>query len=189
MKSDFVSGSQLPDFELPDHNNQMRKLSEIQEIDPLILLLSRCFHSPDDILQHQQLVSFYPEIKVGYTKLVTITTESLDEINRFRSGIGAKWTFLSDPKRVVQKDLKTQDLSDVKKNSIPYTIILKPGLTIYKIYNGSWFWDRPSIEDLRKDLRTVHQEIRPDLNDSQPDLQDSFLAGENDNYSHNNDIS
>ena len=27
---------------------------------------------------------------------------------------------------------------------IPHTLVLEPGLVIYKIYNGYWFWGRPS---------------------------------------------
>ena len=30
---------------------------------------------------------------------------------------------------------------------IPHTFVLEPGLVIYKIYNGYWFWGRPSPED------------------------------------------
>jgi hypothetical protein len=41
-------------------------------------------------------------------------------------------------------------------------LVLKPGLVIYSIYNGYWFWGRPSVIDLWHDLRTVTIEIRPD---------------------------
>jgi len=42
------------------------------------------------------------------------------------------------------------------------TLVLKPGLLIYRIYNGYWFWGRPSVVDLWHDLRAVTSEIRPD---------------------------
>jgi hypothetical protein len=45
---------------------------------------------------------------------------------------------------------------------IPHTLVLKPGLVIYSVYNGYWFWGRPSVEDLRRDLREVTREIRLD---------------------------
>ena len=45
---------------------------------------------------------------------------------------------------------------------IPYTLVLKPGLIIHTIYNGYWFWGRPSFVDLWHDLRDVTREIRPD---------------------------
>ena len=41
-------------------------------------------------------------------------------------------------------------------------LVLKPGLVIYSIYNGYWFWGRPSVIDLWHDLRIVTSEIRPD---------------------------
>jgi hypothetical protein len=41
-------------------------------------------------------------------------------------------------------------------------VILSPGLKIEKVYNGYWFWGRPSIEDLWADLRKIHGRIKPD---------------------------
>ena len=61
---------------------------------------------------------------------------------------------------------------------IPHTLVLKPGLVIHSIYNGYWFWGRPSIEDLRQDLRTVTREIRPDWDLSTPGLREAWHAGE-----------
>ena len=37
---------------------------------------------------------------------------------------------------------------------IPYTLVLKPGLVIHRVYNGYWFWGaRPSTADLWHDPR------------------------------------
>ena len=33
---------------------------------------------------------------------------------------------------------------------IPHVIVLEPGLVIYKIYMGYWFFGRPTMEDLRQ---------------------------------------
>jgi hypothetical protein len=41
-----------------------------------------------------------------------------------------------------------------------------------------WFWGRPSIDDLRRDLREVTREIRPDLALSAPLLRDAWNAGD-----------
>ena len=35
---------------------------------------------------------------------------------------------------------------------IPHTLVLKPGLVIHRVYNGYWFWGRPSFSDLWSDL-------------------------------------
>jgi hypothetical protein len=53
-----------------------------------------------------------------------------------------------------------------------------PGLVIHKIYNGYWFWGRPSVEDLRHDLRAVTREIRPDWDLGTPGLRDAWNAGD-----------
>ncbi len=44
----------------------------------------------------------------------------------------------------------------------PHTLVLKPGLIVHSVYNGYWFWGRPSFYDLWHDLRTATSEIRPD---------------------------
>ncbi len=45
---------------------------------------------------------------------------------------------------------------------IPHTLVLEPGLRVYKIYNGYWFFGRPTVEELRLDLRAVLERCRPD---------------------------
>jgi hypothetical protein len=51
--------------------------------------------------------------------------------------------------RTVQKDLGIQEYTDPEHNSmIPHTLILRPGLVIHSIYNGYWFWGRPSISPI-----------------------------------------
>ena len=61
---------------------------------------------------------------------------------------------------------------------IPHTLVLTPGLVIHRIYNGHWFWGRPSTEDLRQDLRAVSREIRPDWDLSTPGLRQAWDAGD-----------
>jgi hypothetical protein len=65
---------------------------------------------------------------------------------------------------------------------IPHTFVLKPGLMIHSIYNGYWFWGRPSFEDLRRDLREVTRDIRPDWDPSGPGLRDAWDAGNHSNH-------
>ena len=61
---------------------------------------------------------------------------------------------------------------------IPHTLVLKPGLVIHRIYNGYWFWGRPSVVDLWHDLRAVTSEIRPDWDLSKPGLREAWDAGD-----------
>jgi len=163
MRPDIVPGRSFPNYELSDHHGKRRELSELQEADPLVLVLSRGGFCPKERRQHEGLLQLHREMQVGYCRLVTISTDNLLETNEFRAGVGAHWTFLSDPGRKVQKDLDIQEYTDPDHNPmIPHTLVLEPGLRIYKIYNGYWFFGRPSVEELRMDLREVLRRCRPD---------------------------
>ena len=179
MRPDIVPGTKFPDYQLPDHTNTQRKLSELQGEDPMILTLARGHYCPKEHQQHRQLVDFYPSIAVGYTQLVTISTDEHHTLQEFRASLGAQWTFLSDPGRIIQKDLDIQEYIDPDNNPmIPHTIVLKPGLEIYRIYNGYWFWGRPSVTDLWHDLRAMFSELRPDWDLSTPGLRQAWNSGD-----------
>ena len=51
---------------------------------------------------------------------------------------------------------------------IPHTLVLKPGLVIHSVYNGYWFWGRPSTDDLRHDLRGGDERDPPRLGPQRP---------------------
>jgi peroxiredoxin len=179
MRSDIAPGGTFPDYELPDHNKSPRKLSELQGDDPLILTLARGHYCPKEHRQHRELVDSYPSIAVAYTHVATISTDDDHQLKEFRAALGAQWTFLSDPGRVVQKDLDIQEYTDPENDPmIPHTLVLKPGLVIYSIYNGYWFWGRPSVVDLWHDLRVLSSEIRPDWDLSAPGLREAWEAGD-----------
>ena len=130
----------------------------------MVLVLSRGGFCPKDRRQHEGLLQLHREMQVGYCRLVTISTDNLLETNEFRSGVGAGWPFLSDAGRTVQKDLDIAEYTDPHHNPmIPHTLVLEPGLRVYKVYNGYWFFGRPTVEELRLDLRAVLQRCRPGL--------------------------
>jgi len=62
MRPDIAPGGIFPDYELPDHTETLRKLSELQGDDPLILTLARGHYSPKEHQQHLELAAFYPKI-------------------------------------------------------------------------------------------------------------------------------
>ena len=158
MRSDIVPGATFPDYELPDHENVPRRLSELQGDDPLILTLARGHYCPKEHQQHLELAAFYPKIAVAYTQVATIATDEHHTLQEFRASVGAQWPFLSDPGRIVQQDLDIQEYTDPEHDPmIPHTLVLKPGLVVHSIYNGYWFWGRPSVVDLWHDLRDVTQ--------------------------------
>ena len=175
MRADIVTGAVFPDYELTDHAKNRRRLSQLQGIDPMILLLARGHFCAKDHQQHLELCANYSKIAVAYTQVVTISTDNIVEAREFRASVGAEWTFLSDAGRKVQKDLQIQEYTDPYHDPmIPHTLVLKPGLVIHSIYDGYWFWGRPSFDDLRRDLREVLREIRPDWDPSAPGLREAW---------------
>ena len=183
MRADIVPGAAFPDYELTDHTGTRRKLSELQRGDPLVVMLSRGAYCPKDRRQLEGLVQLYREMEVGYCRLVTISTDTLLELNELRTGVSAHWPFLSDPARRVQKDLDIAEYTDPDHNPmIPHTIVLEPGLIVFKIYNGYWFFGRPTVEELRQDLRAVLQRCRPDWDITRPELKAAWQRGEKDRF-------
>ena len=183
MRADIVAGAAFPDYELTDHTGARRKLSELQGPDPMILVLSRGGFCPRDQRQAEGLVQLYREMEVGYSRLVTISTDNMLATNDYRSGAGAHWTFLSDSARKVQKDLDIAEYTDPEHDPmIPHVIVLEPGLVIFKIYDGYWFFGRPTIEELRQDLRAVLKKCRPDWDITKPDLKAAWEHGERDRF-------
>ena len=65
---------------------------------------------------------------------------------------------------------------------IPHTLVLKPGLVIHSIYNGYWYWGRPSMDDLWRDLRAASMEIRPDWDLSKPGLREAWDAKDHSHF-------
>jgi peroxiredoxin len=90
MRSDIAPGGTFPDYELPDHENVPRKLSEIQGDDALILTLARGHYCPKEHQQHLELAVNYPKVAVAYTKIATISTDTHHASQEFRASIGAQ---------------------------------------------------------------------------------------------------
>ena len=179
MRADIIPGATFPDYQLTDHTKQRRRLSDLQGNDPMILLLARGSYCPKDQQQHRLLAAFHPEVAVAYTRIVTISTDNIAVTREFRASVGANWTFLSDAGRKIQKDLDIQEYTDPENDPmIPHTLVLKPGLVVHSIYNGYWFWGRPSVYDLWRDLRAATAETRPDWDLSTPGLRERWDAGD-----------
>jgi peroxiredoxin len=179
MRADVVPGAIFPDYELSDHRGTHRKLSALQANDPLVVVLARGGFCPKDRRQHEGLLQLHREMQVAYCRLVTISTDNLIETKEFRTAVGAHWTFLSDPGRKVQKDLDIAEYTDPQHNPmIPHTLVLEPGLRVHKIYNGYWFFGRPTVEELRLDLRAVLQRCRPDWDISSAEQRAAWERGD-----------
>ena len=163
MHPDLVPGKTFPDLELPDHSGVVRTLTELAEGDPLVLTFFRGWWCPKEQAFFRGLVRFQEEVEVAYSRLVSVSIDTPTEQSAFRAGLGARWTFLSDHERRYIEDLGLRETTDtVYRPYVPTAFTLHPDLTIHTVYNGYWFWGRPTAEDLRRDLRGVTADLRPD---------------------------
>ncbi len=179
MREDIRPGADFPDYELEDHEGNVRKLSELQGSIPMVLHLSRGGFCPREHRFLRGLVDAYPEFRVAFTRIAVVSVDNQLDINEFRDQLGAEFAFLSDPDRTVQQDLDIQEYTDpVHDGMIPHTLVLEPGLRIYSLYNGYWYWGRPSLHELHVDLRAVMQKLRPDFDPTAPGLREAWDRGE-----------
>ncbi len=164
----------FPDIKLLDHRNTKRRISRYTRPSPLdeklgftdgyplIVVFNRGFFCPRDQEQLRQLVGFQGELDVNFCKLVTVSADPPMVQAAFRAGLGATWPFLSDEPRDAIKALGILDETEGEYayRAQPYTFVLRPDLSIFKIYNGWFFVGRPTVEELRHDLRAVMEARR-----------------------------
>lgn len=164
MATNLRVGDVFPDFELPDHHKKVRRLSghvrpttmdeKLGFTDgyPLILVFGRGFFCPRDQQQMRQLVEFQGELTVNFGRLVTVSADAPLVGAAFRAGLGANWPFLSDEKREVIERIGILDATEGEYAYVarPFTFVLRPDLTIHKIYDGWFFVGRPTLEELRE---------------------------------------
>jgi cold shock CspA family protein/peroxiredoxin len=124
---------------------------------PLIVVFYRGFFCPRDNTQIRSLVDFQSELAVNYCGLATVSVDPPKVSAAFRAGLAANWPFLSDENREVVKQLGILDETEGEYayTARPFTFVLKPDLTIHKIYDGWFFVGRPTLEELRHDLRDI----------------------------------
>jgi cold shock CspA family protein len=105
----------------------------------------------------RQLVELQSELAVNFGKLVTVSADAPLVGAAFRAGLGAEWPFLSDEKREVIKRIGILDETEGEYAYVarPFTFVLRPDLTVHKVYDGWFFVGRPTLEELRQDLREV----------------------------------
>ena len=108
------------------------------------------------------------ELAVNYCQLAVVSTDPPEVTAAFRTGLGATFTFLSDHDRHaidtldIVEQLDGRGAAEHGVVALPYTFSLQPDLTIHRIYNGWWFVGRPTLEELRQDLRAIMQKCRSD---------------------------
>ncbi len=173
MTTSLKLNDTFPDWTLPNHENHPITLSNLtapSSIDtrlkfsdgyPLIVVFYRGFYCPRDNVQMRQLVQFQQELRVNFCKMVAISVQPPLVQAAFRAGLGANWPFLSDKKRELIKAINILDETEGEYAypPQPYTFVLKPDLTVHSIYNGWFYIGRPSLDELRQDLRSIMSEF------------------------------
>jgi peroxiredoxin len=163
MHADLGVGGAFPDLVLPDHGGVRRSLSELAGGDPLVVHFYRGWFCPKERAGFAELLALAERAEVAYTAMVSVSVEPPEVLAAVRAGLGARWSFLSDEDRAAQAQLELLEHTDtVHHPYVPTVFVLFPDLTIYSVYNGYWFWGRPSMADLWHDLREVTRRSRSD---------------------------
>src|SRR5918911_401055 len=127
------SGERFPDFELPDHNGLTRRLSDLVAGDPAVVQFYRGWWCPKEQAFFRRLLALQDEAEVGYCRIVSISVDPPPVTAAFRAGLGARWTFLCDPDRTVQRRLGLRETTDtVNHPYVPAVFTLAPDRTVHR---------------------------------------------------------
>jgi peroxiredoxin len=173
MSKHLEPGDVLPDFELPDENGELHRLSELQGDDVMVLMLGRGEHCPRERMHQREMVRFHEWCDNSFTRLVTVLPGDLHDTFKMRIATGAHWPYLADPDLEVQKALDINEYTDTHHDYavVPHTVILSPGLKVEKTYVGYWFWGRPSPDQLWLDLQDVFARTKEDFDPTRREVR------------------
>jgi peroxiredoxin len=153
----------LPDLELADHGGNRRRLSDLVGGDPAVLQTFRGPWCPKEQRFFRRLVALQEDLEVAYCRMVSLSVDPPEVSSAFRAGLGARWTFLCDPERTAQAELGLRETTDtVHDPYVPRVFVLRPDLSVHRVYDGYWFTGRPTLDELVRDLREVSAALRPD---------------------------
>src|SRR5918911_4147974 len=121
------AGERFPDIELPDHNGLPRRLSDLVAGDPAVLQFYRGWWCPKEQAFFRRLIALQEEAEVAYSRIVSVSVDTPAVSAAFRAGLGARWTFLSDPARSVQAELGLRETTDTLNDPyVPAVFTLLP---------------------------------------------------------------
>jgi len=160
----LTCGDRFPDLDLPDHTGRPRLLSEVAGGDPVALLFSRGWWCPKEQRHLREVTALQDEFEVAYTRIVVVSVDAPEVQSAFRAGLGARFTFLSDGDRRWLEQLDLLEETDTVHHPYrPTAFTLHPDLTVHRVYDGYWYWGRPTSEDLRQDMRAISRAVREDF--------------------------
>jgi peroxiredoxin len=160
---ELAVGGQVPNFDLLDHAGNQRELSQLVGGDPTVLHFYRGWWCPKEQAFFRRLLALQDDVEVAYSRILSVSVDSPEVNAAFRAGLGARWTFLSDPDRQVQTQLRLRETTDTLNDPyVPAVVVIGPDLRIHALYNGYWYWGRPTVDELVKNLRDLSRALRPD---------------------------
>lgn len=177
MSIGLEPGLTIPDFELPDPEGNLHRLSDLQGPNPLVLSLARGEHCPRERQHQRELLRFHEWCGTALTELVTICPGPLHDVKKLRMSTGSHWQYLGDVDLEMQRHFDIAEYVDQKHDyaTVPHTVVLAPGLEIEKVYCGFWFWGRPSPYDLWSDLRDLRRRINADFDPTVPEVRAAWF--------------
>src|SRR3954451_13940703 len=108
----LAPGQRFPDHELTDHAGNPRRLSDLVAGDPTVLQFYRGWWCPKEQAFFRRLVDLQDDLEVAYARIVSVSVDPAPVSAAFRAGLGARWTFLSDADRAVQRQLGLREPPD-----------------------------------------------------------------------------
>ncbi len=162
-------GDRFPDAELIDHDGRPRTISSFFEPTPTdrylgfeqgypaVVVFIRGPFCPRDHVQLRSLVGAQHELGLNGCAIITISVQPHEVLAAFRFGLGASWTFLSDPSRQLIGALDLIDETEGEEAFVsrPMTFVLDERRVVHAVYDGWWSIGRPSPEELRRDVREI----------------------------------
>lgn len=153
----------FPDLLLADHNGAERRLSDLAAGDPVLLHTFRGWWCPKEQAFFRRLLRLQEDMEVGYARIVSLSVDAPAVSAAFRAGLGARWTFLCDPDRKALARLGLRETTDTLHDPyVPSVWALRPDLAVHVAYDGYWYWGRPTLEELIRDLRGITRTLRAD---------------------------
>jgi len=133
---------------------------------------------PKDRRQAELLVQLHRELEVSYCRLVTIST---DVVGNQRISHRRRRTL--DVPADADASFRRTSISPSTRmraqSMIPHTIILEPGLVVFKIYNGYWFLARTTHQRrIATRPASRNHEMSPDWDITIADQKAAWARGE-----------
>jgi len=137
-----------------DHSRNRCGLGQFAGDEALLLQFYRGWWCPMDISFFRKLVDLQDDAELAHARFVSVSVDPPETTAPFRMGLGARWSFLCDPDRTWLAELEIGDGPDATCYA-PAIFVLRPDLVVHRAYDGSSFWGRPTMEQLRTDFREI----------------------------------